>query len=557
MTLSFWLAALVACFAHLPPAWLGQALVLMLVLWIFSFLDSYFTAIEINQGQDDLVDGQNPRVAVTLNLLTAGFGYFYLGEQTKGITLFVVMQVARLMLPSTGRLGVFISLGLFALQLWAAENAYRIARRKVTSERSDWATSGAQPIENAAPASRLPVQVPVVLACLLPAGFVALVVIGLVFRSLRSGKHAPAVVSLKHQVVQGISNPSQKHNDTPVPVVDFATAVQDVQRIERKSVRGEDIPNLKLDVRMLTSALGQRKINNADALVAHYYRARALSMTNTAHEHNGEAMDISGARTALADLDKVIRSGPTFTYVPEVSITNAEYSAGSVAHDQLHDDKAAYSYWEKCASNGHAGCVNILAGARVTGVGGEKVDVHEALGLHTSVYNTGTKFYCAGAYSAVTIAEINYFTGVRRPGDDELEWTKKADGLLDQLEISQNNRNVCDRSDIEVEEFLFELSMGHRNDNILQDALSRMDNDSVTTKTLIQFISGAIDEKDFDAAVSSNPSEDERCSAYFEAMWYSELRAEDAMARRLHQHLLDIGKAHCAENLVYASKFKF
>ena len=557
MTLGFWFAALVACFAHVPPAWLGQALFLMLVLWIFSFLDSYFTAIEINQGQDDLVDGQNPRVAVTLNLLTAGFGYFYLGEQTKGITLFVVMQVARLALPSTGRLGVFISLGLFALQLWAAENAYRIARRKVTSERSDWAATGAQPIENAAPASRLPVQVPVVLACLLPAGFVILVVIGLVFRSMRSGKHAPAVVSLKHQAVQGTSNRSQRHNDTPVPVVDFATAVQDVQRIERKSVRGEDIPNLKLDVRMLTSVLGQRKINNADAMVAHYYRALALSMTNTAHEHNGEAMDISGARTALADFDKVIRSGTGFTYVPEVSITNAEYSAGSVAHDQLHDDKAAYSYWNKCASNGHAGCVNILAGARVTGVGGEKVDVQEALRLHTGVYNTGTKFYCAGAYSAMTIAEINYFTLVRRPGDDELEWIKKADGLLDQLEASQNNRNVCDRSDIEVEEFLFELSKGHRNDNILQDALSRMDEDSVSTKALIQFISGAIDEKAFDAVVNSIRSEDERCSAYFEAMWYSELRAEDAMARRFHQHMLDIGRAHCAENLVYAGKFKF
>jgi hypothetical protein len=280
-------------------------------------------------------------------------------------------------------------------------------------------------------------------------------------------------------------------------------------------------------------------------------------MMNMVHEHDGEAMDTSGARTALADLNRVIRGDTGFTYVPEVNITNAEYWAGAIARRQLHDDKIAYSYWEKCASNGHAGCLNILAVARVTGLGGEKVDVHEALNLHTSVYNTGVKFQCAGAYSAMTIAEINYFTGIRRAGDDELEWTKKADTLLDELETSHRNRNVCSRSDIEVEEFLFQLSKGHRDDNILQDAVSRLDDDSVTTKAVIQFISGAIDEKDFDAAVSSSKSEDSRCSAYFDAMWYSELRTEDATARRLHQHLVDIGRVHCAENLVYASKFKF
>ena len=45
-----------------------------------------------------------------------------------------------------------------------------------------------------------------------------------------------------------------------------------------------------------------------------------------------------------------------------------------------------------------------------------------------------------------------------------------------------------------MEEFLFELSRGHRDDNILQDALSRLDEDSVISKAEIQFISGALDE---------------------------------------------------------------
>jgi hypothetical protein len=167
------------------------------------------------------------------------------------------------------------------------------------------------------------------------------------------------------------------------------------------------------------------------------------------------------------------------------------------------------------------------------------------------------RFHCAGAFSAVTIAEINYFTGVRRPGDDELEWTKKAEGLLDHLETAENNRNVCQRAGIEVEDFLFQLSRGHKDENILQDAISRLDDDSAPTKAVIQFISGAIDEAGFDSAVNSSKSQGARCSAYFDAMWYAELRNESAMARRYYQHLVDIGKFHCGEELAYATKFKF
>jgi hypothetical protein len=201
--------------------------------------------------------------------------------------------------------------------------------------------------------------------------------------------------------------------------------------------------------------------------------------------------------------------------------------------------------------------VNTMANARITGSGGQKVDLNEALALNTSVYNTGIKSQCAGALSAMGIAEITYFTGVSRPGDDVLEWTRKADGLLDQVEALGSNRNACQRAEIEVEEFLFELSRGHRDDNILQDALSRLDENSVATKAEIQFISGALDEAEFSSAVNSIKSQDGQCSAYFDAMWYAELRGEGAMARRFDQHLADIGKFHCGQELVFAQKFKF
>lgn len=63
----------------------GNGLAVAFVLWIFAFLDAYFTALEINSGGDEQVDPVNPRVAVTLNLLTAGLGYFYLASAQKAL----------------------------------------------------------------------------------------------------------------------------------------------------------------------------------------------------------------------------------------------------------------------------------------------------------------------------------------------------------------------------------------------------------------------------------------------------------------------------------------
>jgi hypothetical protein len=444
------------------------------------------------------------------------------------------------------------------LQLAVAGDAYRIAHRRV---KEALGTDSAVRVGNTLPASRLPVQVPVVLACVLPFGFAMLMVIGLALESTGSGRRAAAPAS--NELGNRVSAPieakgPQPSDEAPIPAVDLSTAVQDVQRIQRKSERTkEELPNLKQDVRVLGAVLGARKLDPSDAIVAHYYRAVALAILNLTREHEGEAIDVSGARTARADLDRIITAKSVLTYVPEVSKTNAAYWAGLVARNLLHDEPAAYSYWEMCASGGHAGCVNNLASARVTGAGGQKVDVQEALNLHTGVYNSGLRYHCAGAFSALAIAEINYFTGVRRPGDDELEWTKKAEGLLDQLELAEHNRNACHRVEFAVEDFLFQLSRGHKDENVLQDAISRLDDDSAPTKAVIQFISGAIDEAGFDAAMNSSKSQGERCSAYFDAMWFAKLRSEDAIARRYYQRIVDIGKFHCAEELTYANKFKF
>jgi len=556
ITLAFWLFGLTLCFMSRQPDYQGSGLLLLVVLWTFSFLDAYFTAIEINSRQDSQVDVQNPRVAVTLNLLTAGFGYFYLGERTKGIVILVGTQIVRFGVPRiTGFAGGVVSLALIVVQMVMAADAYRLARLQLKEalDPQPEQPSGADTV-----ASRLPVFVPVGLACLAGAGFIALVIFGLALHAARGGAghglSARSTISGHPDHSQSPFGGSPSQNTPVGPPTDLLSAVNDIQRLEGKTDRSQDdIQELKGDVQIFGSLLRGRNLNRDDAVVVHFYKAEAFRLINSIHYQDGEPVEPAAAREAISDFDAVITSNVN-TYVPAVNVSNAEYYAGVVARDHLQSFSLTYKYWERCAWQGHAGCLNVMAHARLTGDGGQKVDINEALDLHRLVFNTGVRFRCAGASSALNIAEIVYFTGVHRAGDDELEWVNKSYGLMDRLQLAES-KDACNRAHAQVEEFLFQLSRGKRKPNILQDAAQRLNGESPTL-ALIQMFSGSIDKTEFNTTIQSTKSGRDRCTAYFDAMWYSQLMKETAAARQYHQRLLDIGPFQCGDELTYARKFK-
>ncbi len=555
ITLGFWLLGLLLGVLAPNEEVKSIGFTLMLVLWIFSFLDSYFTAIEINRGESAQVDVNNPRVAVTLNLLTAGFGYFYLGERVKGTVVFIATQIVRFGVPrQAGYAGGVISLALIVLQMLMGADAYRIAHIQLKEALGPQAEKPDAPGK----APRLPAIIPIGLAGLLAACFIGFVIFGLALTAARGPRvlaRASRPAGQRASAGRG-SGTMGARVVAPGPATDLPSAVEEVQWLERQvEHREEDLPALKHDVQILGSVLNSGNVNDADAVVAHFYRAEGLRLINAVHEHEGERVEPSAAKNAIEDFDKVIAGGVN-TYIPAVTAANAEYFAGSVARNHLRADPLAYKYWEKCAWLGHAGCLNVMAFARLTGDGGQKVDINEALDLHTIVFNSGVRYHCAGAISALSIAKIVYFMNVRRPGDDELEWVNKSYGLMDKVEAAEGSRNVCHRAQAEVEEFLLQLSRGQRKVSILEDAAERLGSEWPTTRAAIRLFSGSDSETEFESAVHSNKAEGERCSAYFDAMWYAEITKQDAAARRYYQRLSEIGKFHCGEELAYANKFK-
>ena len=104
----------------------------IIFLYVFAFLDSFFTAHEINSGLDRRIE-KNPRVAAILNLLTIGGGYWYLGSRKRaGVMLFSVGLLNRAAIRiGEGLTGILLGLAVEIILVVLAADAYRMARRSL------------------------------------------------------------------------------------------------------------------------------------------------------------------------------------------------------------------------------------------------------------------------------------------------------------------------------------------------------------------------------------------------------------------------------------------
>lgn len=170
---------------------LGIGLRTVLVLYGFSFLDAYFTAQEMSKGTHQLLH-YNPRVAAVLNLLTRGFGYWYVDEKKKGVILFFVVGIAdRVALAShetrlTTVLFIFVEIALTVM----AVDAYRIATR--ANEQALMAGHAAPlPVQ---PGSGLKPAIPLAFASLLVLAYLTLAVVGIAVPEDENPDQSQAVV---------------------------------------------------------------------------------------------------------------------------------------------------------------------------------------------------------------------------------------------------------------------------------------------------------------------------------------------------------------------------
>lgn len=158
---------------------LGTGLRTALVLYVFAFLDAYYTARELSDGTDSRMV-YNPRVAAVLNLLTRGFGYWYVDERGKGIVIFFLIglaaQGASHLQNQTYAALIEVAIEI-ALAVLAAD-AYRIAKRENELHQQKFANVYA-PAAVLTPSSGLQPHLPLALAGLFVAGYAGLAALGI------------------------------------------------------------------------------------------------------------------------------------------------------------------------------------------------------------------------------------------------------------------------------------------------------------------------------------------------------------------------------------------
>lgn len=335
---------------------------------------------------------------------------------------------------------------------------------------------------------------------------------------------------------------------TPADVPAVRAAIDDTVN---RFLRGDRTvgPEFTRHAASLTRVMESGSLSEADRLVATYSRGKARYYVNLVRSRRGETIDLSLARQTLQDFDDTVAIGDRIGgFVPLVR--DAEYLASSVALEWLKQEQLAFAYWNRCAERGHAGCASNVAYSLVTGDAGQPQDIPRALELHRHIFATGITFRCAGAFSALAIAEIVHFTQLRAADDDEVTWASRGIALLDELQSKEGTTNVCFRSQFLISEYLFRLARGEKRVELLAGPLDLKSDPP--SQAIASYLLGRIDEATFASMVRSNRGPVTRCSMHFKAMWHAHINRDGILAQKHYEALLATGAVACRIELVYA-----
>jgi hypothetical protein len=208
---------------------------------------------------------------------------------------------------------------------------------------------------------------------------------------------------------------------------------------------------------------------------------------------HGEKVDRAMAQEALTDLDIVLARNQD---IPEwrVSVANANYIAGDTVYAMDGMTDLAKRYWNACAKMGHAGCVNNIANELLNKPTPSDDDIRNALGLHAGVVKTGIEHRCAGEYSALSMAMLMHFTGIRLPGsDDEIKLLDTARDLYHQYQEASHTKDPCGGGRIWIDQYLMYVDRGEHHE-ILLDEVAR-----TTTSSFFRLMAGYLGGKASDA----------------------------------------------------------
>jgi hypothetical protein len=341
------------------------------------------------------------------------------------------------------------------------------------------------------------------------------------------------------------------------PSGDLAAAVAGINsaRINLEHLSSDSVSELARNVDTLDTAINSGRVTDPNAsLVLKYYRGVGREMLILQNKRMGFPVEKSELQAVLNDFEAVAN-------VPDsesVRVLRPEgmYAAAQFLSHFMNDDVRAFTYYGKCAELGHAGCLNVMAFAKMTGDGGQKVDLREAAAIHLQVYKTGTEFGCAGPFSARSLAMIVHFTGVKPTEDDEFEWLHKAYRLMDKMTVGARGAATCGIAGLQVIDYLMRYEGGVRRTDILKNVLSNDTDLSPDDTATLRFLSGDMAEGDFQAEIAKRKVPSQQCELEFIGLWNAAIGKRMDVARAYHASMKSKDSdSTCRYLLVFTRKY--
>jgi hypothetical protein len=202
----------------------------------------------------------------------------------------------------------------------------------------------------------------------------------------------------------------------------------------------------------------------------HYYIGNLEGLITSVTQLSGGKVDRGMGQEALTNFDIVLAHGED---IPEwqVNLSNANYLAGNTVYAMDGANEMTMRYWNTCATMGHPGCVNNVANELLHKPAPSDEDIRNAIGLHALVVKTGIQARCAGQFSAVMLAKLVHFTGIRRPGDDEIALLDTAQALYRELQEAIHAKDPCGGAGIDIDQYMMRFDRGEHHEILLDQVV--------------------------------------------------------------------------------------
>jgi hypothetical protein len=317
--------------------------------------------------------------------------------------------------------------------------------------------------------------------------------------------------------------------------------------------------SLDKDIEALTTLMEMKDLNPESLVVLRYYRALAYFMRNEFNAATSKGSYDDGlAQKTLSELAQVIAtiSGQTLAGDGKSWANikaNALFFAGTVAYNQIKDSAGAYRFWSSCAAMDHAGCLNVMAVALTTGDGGLAPDLTEALRMHKRVFETATRYGCAGVFSAYSAAVLVALGGVKNTKDNAEIWITNASYLLNAVQMDKPDEDLCSRADIQFAQYLIGWSHGKK-DTALLDAVMATKAATGYAETA-RYLKGDLDQERLEQGLSGSLAET-RCNGLFYALWAADIAHDATRARHFQSLIASSRDISCRIDAAYAKSAK-